>query len=157
GSTRSSSSRKPMTCWLMDPVPPAVARGAGRGGRCCGKGTKTPSGARIVARRSRAPQHLSLGRADFPPVACAPMTSRGAPADGLVRGLCLLGIVLGVGVRLALPFALPLGEVVRNRLQGLNDEPAHLRYVEYLATRHALPVQTHRFEEAGAFQRNDFE
>jgi 4-amino-4-deoxy-L-arabinose transferase-like glycosyltransferase len=85
------------------------------------------------------------------------MTSRGAPADGLVRGLSVLGILLGVAVRLALPFALPLGDVVRDRLQGLNDEPAHLRYVNYVATRHALPVQTHRFEEAGAFERADFE
>jgi 4-amino-4-deoxy-L-arabinose transferase-like glycosyltransferase len=85
------------------------------------------------------------------------MASRGAPADGLVHGLCIVGITLGVIVRLALPFALPLGDQVRNRLQGLNDEPAHLRYVQYVATQHALPVQTHRFEEAGAFKRNDFE
>lgn len=85
------------------------------------------------------------------------VTGRKAEVGGLTRGLCLLGIALGVLVRLALPFALPFGEVVRHRLQGLNDEPAHLRYVEYLATRHALPVQTHRFEEPGAFARADFE
>jgi 4-amino-4-deoxy-L-arabinose transferase-like glycosyltransferase len=85
------------------------------------------------------------------------VTSRGADAGGWVRGLCLLGIALGVALRLWLPVALPLGEVVRHRLQGLNDEPAHLRYVEYVATRHALPVQTHRFEEPGAFRRADFE
>ena len=83
--------------------------------------------------------------------------SRGPQADGLVRTLCALGIALGVVIRLALPFALPLGEVVRNRLQGLNDEPAHLSYVKYVALRHALPVQTHRFEEPGAFERADFE
>src|SRR5512144_3415764 len=85
------------------------------------------------------------------------VTSRGADAGGLVRGLCVLGIALGVVLRLWLPLALPLGDVVRNRLQGLNDEPAHFRYVEYVATRHALPVQTHRFEEPGAFGRADFE
>src|SRR5262245_25942561 len=158
GSTRSSSSRKPMTGWLMD-LFRQPWQGALAGRHLLRQGTRAPKGAAIVARRSRAPQHASLGRPVFRPVACPPMCakSRGPEADNLVRGLCALGIALGLAMRLALPFALPLGDLVRNRLQGLNDEPAHLRYVEYVATRHDLPVQMHRFEEPGAFGRADFE
>ena len=80
-----------------------------------------------------------------------------ARAESRVRLISGVGIVLGLALRLALPFLLPLGDQVRFRLQGLNDEPAHFRYVEYVATRHALPVQRHRFEEPGAFARADFE
>ena len=84
-------------------------------------------------------------------------TPEASRAEALARTLSVLGIALGLAVRLALPFLLPFGEQVRFRLQGLNDEPAHFRYVEYVASQRALPVQTHRFEEPGAFQRADFE
>jgi 4-amino-4-deoxy-L-arabinose transferase-like glycosyltransferase len=87
------------------------------------------------------------------------MTREAAPprADRVVLTISCVGIVLGLLLRLWLPFAIPFGERVQFRLQGLNDEPAHLRYVEYVAHHHALPVQTHRFEEPGAFERADFE
>lgn len=78
-------------------------------------------------------------------------------AEVWVARASALGVSLGLALRLALPFLLPPTDEVRHRLQGLNDEPAHLRYVEYVANHHALPVQTHRFEEPGAFARADFE
>ena len=72
-------------------------------------------------------------------------------------GLFIAAIVFAVAIRLVYVAVLPLGEIVRFHLEGLNDEPAHYNYVKYLVEKHAFPVQTHIYKEPGAFVRNDFE
>lgn len=62
-------------------------------------------------------------------------------------------ILLRIGLMLAVPF----GPVVEHRLEGLNDEPAHLNYVRYLVEHRSLPVQTGHVRDPGAFERGDFE
>lgn len=72
-----------------------------------------------------------------------------------------LPFVLALGAALALRawfvLALPFGQTVAHRLEGLNDEPAHYAYVRYLVTQRAFPVQRHHVAEPGAFERADFE
>ena len=67
--------------------------------------------------------------------------------------------ILGVAIlaRLALLGLLPYGQTVSHRLEGLNDEPAHLNYVRYLVEQRALPIQKGNVREPGAFERGDFE
>lgn len=67
----------------------------------------------------------------------------------------LLGLALCI--RLAYVFFLPLGQSVRFRLEGLNDEPSHLNYVHYLAEHKSFPVQHHHARETDSFVRNEFE
>jgi 4-amino-4-deoxy-L-arabinose transferase-like glycosyltransferase len=80
-----------------------------------------------------------------------------------LRDLSKAGIafaaILGVAVlaRIGLLLALPYGQMVSHRLEGLNDEPAHLNYVRYLVEHRALPIQMGHVREAGAFERGDFE
>src|SRR5262245_33823437 len=66
-----------------------------------------------------------------------------------------LGAALALRVLFVL--ALPFGQTVAHRLEGLNDEPAHFAYVRYLADYRAFPVQSHHAAEPGAFARADFE
>ena len=79
------------------------------------------------------------------------MTSRAAivPFALLLTAAILLRIVF--------VFAVPLGPVVERRLEGLNDEPAHLNYVRYLVEHRSLPIQTGHVRQPGAFGRGDFE
>ena len=79
------------------------------------------------------------------------MTSRAALVP---FALVLAAAIL---VRIAFLFAVPFGPLVEGRLQGLNDEPAHLNYVRYLVEHRALPIQTGHVRQAGAFERGDFE
>ncbi len=67
--------------------------------------------------------------------------------------------VLGAAILLRVYFvlALPFGQTVAGRLEGLNDEPAHFNYVRYLVEQRAFPVQTRHVAEPGAFERADFE
>ena len=81
----------------------------------------------------------------------SPRTSRA------VTALASAAIAFGIGLRLLGVWLIPFGQTVQFRLEGLNDEPAHFAYVEHLATRHTLPVQTHDVRELGAFERADFE
>jgi hypothetical protein len=60
-------------------------------------------------------------------------------------------------IRLAYVFFLPLGQTVRHRIEGLNDEPSHLNYVHYLAEHKRFPVQHHHVRENDSFVRNEFE
>jgi len=60
-------------------------------------------------------------------------------------------------IRILLLIAVPFGGTVSHRLQGLNDEVAHLNYVAYLADHRAFPVQVHHALEPGAMDRADFE
>ena len=71
----------------------------------------------------------------------------------------LFAVVLGAAIVLRVWFvlALPFGQTVAGRLEGLNDEPAHFYYVRYLVEHRALPVQTRHVAEPGAFERADFE
>jgi 4-amino-4-deoxy-L-arabinose transferase-like glycosyltransferase len=84
-------------------------------------------------------------------------TSSSPGTSRAVTALASAAIALGIGLRLLGVWLIPFGQMVQYRLEGLNDEPAHFAYVEYLATRHALPVQTHSVGEPGAFERADFE
>jgi 4-amino-4-deoxy-L-arabinose transferase-like glycosyltransferase len=84
-------------------------------------------------------------------VESTPMTARG-PAAAF---LALLTVALLL--RLFLLVAIPFGQTVSYRLEGLNDEPAHIHYVRYLTERRAFPVQSHHSREPGAFARGDFE
>ena len=45
-------------------------------------------------------------------------------------------------LRLILLVAVPFGETVHLRLQGLNDEPAHYNYVRHLVDKKSFAVQT---------------
>jgi len=69
------------------------------------------------------------------------------------------GVVLAAALilRVWLVLALPFGQTVAGRLEGLNDEPAHFNYVRYLVEHRAFPVQTRHVAEPGAFERADFE
>jgi 4-amino-4-deoxy-L-arabinose transferase-like glycosyltransferase len=66
-------------------------------------------------------------------------------------------LALALSIRLAYVLFLPLGQSVRFRLEGLNDEPSHANYVHYLAEKKRFPVQTHHAREADSFVRNEFE
>ena len=77
-------------------------------------------------------------------------------AERRVARIATAVIVAGIALRLVLVFALPFGQQVRHRLEGLNDEPAHFRYIQELAVHHAFPVQTARFGSPGTWQRLDF-
>ena len=66
-------------------------------------------------------------------------------------------LALAIALRLFLVLATPFGQKVSHRIEGLNDEPAHLNYVRYLTSHRAFPVQTHHYREPGAFARGDFE
>lgn len=66
-------------------------------------------------------------------------------------------IALAIAIRLTLLALLHVGEGVRNRLEGLNDEPAHFNYVKALAFERRIPVQTQHAFEPGAFVNAQFE
>lgn len=66
-------------------------------------------------------------------------------------------LTLAVLLRGFLLVATPFGQTVASRIEGLNDEPAHVNYVRYLVEHRALPIQTHHYREPGAFERGDFE
>jgi 4-amino-4-deoxy-L-arabinose transferase-like glycosyltransferase len=66
-------------------------------------------------------------------------------------------LALALCIRLVYVFCLPLGQTVRYRLEGLNDEPSHLNYVHYLAEHKQFPLQNHHARENDAFVRNEFE
>ncbi|MBI3539095.1 MAG: hypothetical protein HY076_02335, partial [Candidatus Eisenbacteria bacterium] len=73
------------------------------------------------------------------------------------RAVFAATMAVAIAIRLVLVFLTPYGHLVRNRLEGLNDEPAHMNYIRALATTHRFPVQTHHAAEPGAFDRADFE
>ncbi|HEX2955826.1 MAG TPA: hypothetical protein VHO70_03305 [Chitinispirillaceae bacterium] len=60
-------------------------------------------------------------------------------------------------IRLLFLVVTPLGKEVSFRIEGLNDEPAHLNYVKYLAEHHQFPVQTESTRSPDAFKHNVFE
>jgi 4-amino-4-deoxy-L-arabinose transferase-like glycosyltransferase len=78
-------------------------------------------------------------------------TSRGSATAFLTL------LTLAVLLRGFLLFATPFGQTVAGRIEGLNDEPAHIHYVQYLVEHRAFPIQTHHYREPGAFARGDFE
>lgn len=78
-----------------------------------------------------------------------------SPRAATITFACALAAALLVRVYLVL--ALPFGQSVAGRLEGLNDEPAHFSYVRYLVEQRAFPVQTRHVAEPGAFDRADFE
>lgn len=80
-----------------------------------------------------------------------PETARGSAAAFLAL------LPLALLLRVVFLIAVPYGQTVAHRLEGLNDEPAHLNYVRYLAEHRAFPVQAHHSREPGAFARGDFE
>jgi hypothetical protein len=53
--------------------------------------------------------------------------------------ILLLSAIL---IRFGMALFTPLGPVVKNRLEGLNDELGHFAYVNFLNTHHRFPVQT---------------
>jgi 4-amino-4-deoxy-L-arabinose transferase-like glycosyltransferase len=71
----------------------------------------------------------------------------------------LFAAVLGAAIllRVWLVLALPFGQTVAGRLEGLNDEPAHYNVVRYLVEHRSFAVQTRHVAEPGAFERADFE
>lgn len=71
----------------------------------------------------------------------------------------LLLIILGLSIllRLYILIVAPSGATVAHGIEGLNDEPAHLNYVKYLATQHSFPVQTESTRSPDAFVNNLFE
>jgi hypothetical protein len=60
-------------------------------------------------------------------------------------------------MRLLFLVVAPLGKEVSYKIEGLNDEPAHLNYVKYLAEYHRFPVQTESTRSVDAFKHNVFE
>ncbi len=72
-------------------------------------------------------------------------------------GIFTLFLSLAIALRLLLTVFTPFGQTVGQRLEGLNDEPAHFNYVKYLAGHRSLPRQTGTVKDPGAFGRNDFE
>jgi hypothetical protein len=66
-------------------------------------------------------------------------------------------LALALLLRVFLLVVTPFGQTVACRIEGLNDERAHINYVRYLVERRALPIQTHHYREPGAFARGDFE
>ncbi len=66
-------------------------------------------------------------------------------------------IAIAIGIRLWFVVMLPVGQTVSHRLEGLNDEPAHLKYVDFLASQKHFPIQHHSAREADSFFRNEFE
>jgi 4-amino-4-deoxy-L-arabinose transferase-like glycosyltransferase len=67
-------------------------------------------------------------------------------------------LALAFAVRLFLVAAVPTtAPSVAHRLEALEDEPAHLNYIRFLATHRAFPVQTHAAREPGWVQRGDYE
>ena len=87
----------------------------------------------------------------------ARLLQRNPHHERLIASLCTAAIVLGVCVRLLGVWLVPYGQTVRFHLEGLNDEPAHVRYIEHLAAHHGFPVQKHRFVGPLDFRRADFE
>jgi len=83
--------------------------------------------------------------------------SAGAPHAGVPRWVFLALLAFALLVRVALVVVTPFGQSVAHRIEGLNDEPAQLNYVRYLAEHHRLPVQRHHYLEPGAFERGDYE
>ena len=81
-------------------------------------------------------------------------SSKGAPDTTLSFRVLL---TLAIALRLYLLVATPVGQAVAHRLEGLNDEPAHVNYVRYLVAHRAFPVQAHHYREPGAFARGDYE
>src|SRR5262245_56255234 len=73
------------------------------------------------------------------------------------RAVFAIALTVAVAIRLFFVFAVPFGHAVRNHLEGLNDEPAHMNYVRALANQRTFPVQPHHAFEPGAFDRYDFE
>jgi hypothetical protein len=67
-------------------------------------------------------------------------------------------LALAIAVRLLLVVLVPTtAPSVAHRLESLNDEPAHVNYIRYLAAHRVFPVQTHHAREPGAVERGDFE
>lgn len=79
------------------------------------------------------------------------MTPRAAPIAFIAA------LAVAFALRAVFVLALPFGQTVSHRLEGLNDEPAHYAYVRYLAEHRAFPAQRHHAAEPGAFGRADFE
>jgi hypothetical protein len=66
-------------------------------------------------------------------------------------------LVVSILLRLLFLVVTPLGKEVSHKIEGLNDEPAHLNYVKYLAEHHNFPVQTESTRSTDAFKHNVFE
>lgn len=79
------------------------------------------------------------------------------PRKRSVRIPFIAALGAALALRVLFVLALPFGQTVSHRLEGLNDEPAHFAYVQYLAQHRAFPVQSHHAAEPGAFARADFE
>ncbi|MBN1601916.1 MAG: hypothetical protein JW915_09915 [Chitinispirillaceae bacterium] len=71
----------------------------------------------------------------------------------------LIIVIIGVSIlfRLFILVVAPCGATVLYGIEGLNDEPAHLNYVRYLATQRSFPVQTESTRSPEAFVHNVFE
>jgi hypothetical protein len=66
-------------------------------------------------------------------------------------------LLISIFLRLLFLVMTPLGKEVSYKIEGLNDEPAHLNYVKYLAEHHRFPVQTESTRSPDAFKHNVFE
>jgi hypothetical protein len=67
--------------------------------------------------------------------------------------------ILAISILLRVFFLVitPLGAKVSCGIEGLNDEPAHLNYVKYLARQHTFPVQAESVRSPDALIHNKFE
>jgi 4-amino-4-deoxy-L-arabinose transferase-like glycosyltransferase len=66
-------------------------------------------------------------------------------------------IAIAIAIRVFLLVVLHFGEGVRNRLEGLNDEPAHFNYVKALAFERRIPIQDQHAFQPEAFRNAQFE
>jgi len=66
-------------------------------------------------------------------------------------------IAIAIAIRLVFVMVLPVGQTVAFGLEGLNDEPAHIKYVDFLTEQKCFPVQKHHAREKDSFSRNEFE
>lgn len=66
-------------------------------------------------------------------------------------------LLISIFLRLLFLVMTPLGKEVSHKIEGLNDEPAHLNYVKYLAEYHRFPIQTESTRSPDAFKHNVFE
>jgi hypothetical protein len=73
------------------------------------------------------------------------------------RNLIFL-ILISLSLRLYFIFVVPTTwNSSSTHIQAFNDEASHVNYVRYFIDTKSLPVHEHHVQEAGAFERNEFE
>jgi hypothetical protein len=66
-------------------------------------------------------------------------------------------ISIALAIRVLFVFVIPYGQIVKYKLEGLNDEPSHFNYVRYLSIHRQFPIQKSSVQEKDAFIKNEFE